>query len=185
MHRISLAPVLSATRSRDSCWITSHSCRRAGSHPRVSLAELWWSWSGPAAAPREGRRGRRGCGRARRCLLGLLEDLDDAPALGGRQRPGLHDQDPVADARSVLLVVRLDLARAAQDLAVERVLHAVLDLDHDGLVHLVAHHVTLTGLAVVAVGRRHGLILHVLTHADSSVVAGACPIPSSRSRSSV
>src|SRR4051812_31931490 len=38
MHRISLAPVLSATRSRDSCWITSVSLRHAGSPE--SLAEL-------------------------------------------------------------------------------------------------------------------------------------------------
>src|SRR4051812_42912061 len=30
-------------------------------------------------------------------LLGPLEDLDEAPALGGRQRPRLHQRDAVAD----------------------------------------------------------------------------------------
>src|SRR5947208_50590 len=38
MHRISLAPVLSATRSRDSCWITSISCTSAGSLSYVDRA---------------------------------------------------------------------------------------------------------------------------------------------------
>ena len=46
-----------------------------------------------------------------------VEDLDDAPALRGRQRTGLHDEDPVADATVVGLVVGLQLHRAAQDLA--------------------------------------------------------------------
>ena len=46
--------------------------------------------------------------------------------------------------------MRLDLRGAADDLAVKRVLHAVLDLDHDGLVHLVADDVATTGLAVTA-----------------------------------
>jgi len=46
--------------------------------------------------------------------------------------------------------VGLELVRAADDLAVERVLHAVLDRDHYGLVHLVADHQTLTGLAEAA-----------------------------------
>src|SRR3954454_4044717 len=126
MQRISLAPVLSATLSRDSCWIIgiSPGCR-AGSQPlaAVSLAE-------------------RG-----RLLLGLLEDLDDTPALGRRQRTGLHDQDPVADAAVVLLVVRLELRRTPQDLAVQRVLDPVLDRDHDRLVHLVADDEALTDLA--------------------------------------
>src|SRR5581483_4840846 len=53
MQRISFAPVLSATRSRDSCWIIF-------------------------------------------CSLGLFEDLYDAPALGRRHRPGLHQQHAVA-----------------------------------------------------------------------------------------
>src|SRR6478735_7670447 len=83
--------------------------------------------------------------------LRLLEDLDDAPALGGGQRPGLHEEDAVADAGAVLLVVSLQLARAADDLAVHRVLEAVLDGDDDGLVHLVADDESLAGLAEPAV----------------------------------
>src|SRR4051795_13640582 len=88
MHRISLAPVLSATRSRDSCWITSTPNQYAGT--------------------------------ASCLLLGLLEDLDQAPALGRRQRPGLHQQHPVAHARAVLLVVCLELAGPADRLPVQR-----------------------------------------------------------------
>ena len=71
-------------------------------------------------------------------LLGLLEDLDEPPALGGRQRTGLHQRNPVADTGDAVLVVRLHLRGGADDLAVERVPHAVLELDHDGLLHLVA-----------------------------------------------
>src|SRR5690606_41093861 len=57
---------------------------------------------------------------------------------------------------------------------VERVLDAVLDLDHDGLVHLVADHVALTGLAVVAgLGvRAHGVLL-VLSHHLASAFLSA------------
>src|SRR4051812_33578717 len=102
MQRICLAPVLSATLSRDSCWITGNSCRRAGSRSREPCGT--------------------GLGLGLRGLLGLLEDLDDAPALGGRQRTGLHDEHEVAAASRVHLVVRLHLAGAPQDLAVQRVL---------------------------------------------------------------
>src|SRR4051795_198956 len=118
MQRISLAPVLSATLSRDSCWII-------GSSPGCRAG------SGPLAAGQPGRTVGWG-------LLGLLEDLHDAPALRRRERPGLHDQDPVADAAVVLLVMGLELRRTPQHLAVQRVLDPVLDGDDDGLVHLVA-----------------------------------------------
>src|ERR1700712_1741936 len=105
----SLAPVLSATLTRDSCWIIG--------------------------------------------LLRLLEHLDEAPTLRRGQRTGLADEHEVADAGGAGLVVRLDLAGPADDLAVQRVLHAVLDLDHDGLVHLVADDVAAAGLAVPASAR--------------------------------
>src|SRR6185437_8778032 len=121
---------------------------------------------------------RRGCARLRACgvvLLRLLEDLDHAPALGRGQRPGLHQKDPVADTTGVLLVVRLQLAGTAHDLAVQRVLDAVLDRHHDGLVHLVADHQALTDLAAVAVfGAVH--VGYLVAHSAPSV------IPSSRSR---
>src|SRR3546814_16017473 len=80
--------------------------------------------------------------------LRLLENLDQAPALGGAERTGLVDDDEIADAGRVRLVVRLHLGGAADDLAVERLLHAVFDLDDAGLVHLVADDVAAAGLAV-------------------------------------
>src|SRR5690606_19583445 len=60
------------------------------------------------------------------------------------------DHNEVADARRVCLVVHLALLRAADDLAVQGVLHAVFDLDDDGLVHLVADDVATLRLAVSA-----------------------------------
>src|SRR5690606_34166347 len=65
-------------------------------------------------------------------------------------RTGLADDDQVADAGGVGLVVHLALLGAANDLAVQRVLHAVFDLNDDGLVHLVADDVTALRLAVAA-----------------------------------
>src|SRR5689334_17141776 len=117
-----------------------------------------------------------------RLLLGLLEVLDQQPPLGGRQRSGLHDLHAVADAGNVLLVVRLELARAPDDLAVEAVLHTVLDLDDDGLLHLVADHEALADLAVATAGQagtRGGSAVG-LGHATPSF--GATDRPSSRSR---
>src|SRR5262245_31020332 len=143
MHKSSLAPVLSATRSRDSCWITS------------SLLVVWAS-----------------------VLLGLLEDLDDPPALGGRQRPGLHQEHSVADPALVDLVVSLELAGPAQDLAVQRVLDAVLYDNDDGLVHLVADHGSFADLAEAALGVAHLVLLSHPTSSDAS----AGMMPSSRSR---
>src|SRR6516162_5820077 len=103
MQRISLAPVLSATLSRDSCWITSTpAIFRRASEPGGLL------------------------------LLGPLEDLGYPPALGRGQRPGLHQQHAVADAACVGFVVRLVLLGTAQNLAVLGVLDVVLDLDHNG-----------------------------------------------------
>src|SRR6478736_9918536 len=186
MQRISLAPVLSATRSRVSCWIiylllssggfcsalaagslaerivaVMHTLRRgllAGTPPPVGN----WGWC---------------------CLLGLLEDLDQTPPLGGAERTGLHDQHEVAHARRAQLVVRLDLAGASDDLAVERVLDPVLDLDHDGLVHLVADHVAAARLAVAAlVSDRRRLLVLLVSHRYHSLALGAVRMPSSRSR---
>src|SRR6476620_3800700 len=122
-----------------------------------------------------------GCPRRKaRGLLRLLEDLHDAPPLGGGQRPGLHQEDAVADAALVLLVVRLQLAGAAHDLAVQRVLHAVLDGHDHGLVHLVADDEALADLASVAL---NCLLAHA---APSSLLEpGAVRMPSSRSRTTV
>ena len=86
--------------------------------------------------------------------------------------------------------MRLDLVALAHDLAVEGMLDAVLNLDNDGLIHLVADDKALAGLAVVALHARlafrfvfarnvlvHSVFAH-LTHAPLL-------IPSSRSRISV
>src|SRR4051812_17830348 len=148
MQRISLAPVLSATRSRDSCWIMS--------------------------------------------LLRLLEDLDDAPPLACTQRPGLHQEDTVADAAGVLLVVGLELVGTPERLLVARVLDAVLDGHDDRLVHLVADDHAFNDLAEAAVllgGNARSALSHpgvlcsrALGHAAPVVVR---TMPSSRSRITV
>src|SRR5579859_2245393 len=145
MQRISLAPVLSATLSRDSCWITSTPAifRRA---------------SEPGGA----------------FLLGLLEDLGYPPALGRGQRPGLHQQHPVAYAAGVVGVVCLVLLGTAQNLAVLGVLHVVLDLDDNRLVHLVADHETFPALAVAPALR--GTVRGVLAHLPASLSSLAEPL---------
>src|SRR4028119_1541363 len=119
MHRICFAPVLSATLSRDSCWIIGY---------------LHLLLGRTACPPGDRVHCRAGtAGLSVRTSLGLLEHLHDAPALGGRQRTGLHDEHPVTDAALVLLVVCLELARTPQHLAVQGVLDPVLDGHHDGL----------------------------------------------------
>src|SRR3954470_7541555 len=144
MQRISFAPVLSATRSRDSCWITSLlpdlSCdSRAGTVNRLSDTHVrthrqrqppvrrstgTGMGAHPEGAPvvqgtrswtRPGGRLRRGPPGPPPRLLGLLEDLDQPPPLGGRRRPGLHDLHSVTDAGDLLLVVGLQLACATDD----------------------------------------------------------------------
>src|SRR5208337_2051684 len=105
-------------------------------------------------------------------LLRLLEDLGYPPALGRGQRPGLHQQHAVTDAAGVGGVVRLVLLGTAQDLAVLGVLVMVLDLDDDGLVHLVADHVTFPALAITPGRRggaaRRGTTCGVLAHLPAS-----------------
>src|SRR5919201_96506 len=110
MQRISRAPVLSATRSRDSCWITD-GLLQCGPRPT----------------------GHRTCGRW--SSFSDLQDLGEAPVLRLRQRPRLDDADDVADVRLVLLVVRVELGRPADDLLVLRVCLHRVDTDDDRLVH--------------------------------------------------
>src|ERR1700730_16596004 len=177
MQRISFAPVLSATLSRDSCWITS---TPAISRRHRSQADL---------------------------LLGLLEDLGYPPALGRGQRPGLHQQHAVTHTTGVGGVVCLVLLGPAQHLSVLGVLDVVLDLDDNGLVHLVADHQALTALAVtpglgLRVGNAAGVLAHLPASASSVAAPPAAPpagasssgspessikvmIPSSRSRITV
>src|SRR5919107_4028250 len=117
MHKISLAPVLSATLSRDSCWII---CYLLVVSPVPSRAS-WNVWfASDRGQPRDTVRCSGAAGRP--VLLGLLEDLDEAPALGRAQRPGLHDPHAVPDAGAVRLVVGLEPRGLAEHLAVQAVL---------------------------------------------------------------
>src|SRR5437763_12023007 len=70
-------------------------------------------------------------------LSRLLHDLREAPALRLRQRPRLDDADGVAHSGGVLLVVRVELDGAGDDLLVLRVRLDHVDLDDDRLVALV------------------------------------------------
>src|SRR4051812_40354643 len=69
-------------------------------------------------------------------LPGPLQDLDEAPALGARQRPALDHADAVALVRVVLLVVRVQRRRLADDLLVHLVATRGLDAHGDRLVRL-------------------------------------------------
>src|SRR6476646_4111431 len=75
------------------------------------------------------------------------------------------------------------LARSRISTTRQRVLDAVLDLDDDGLVHLVADDVALARLAVVALVA-HSALLLVLAHGRHSAFSDR-PMLSSRSRISV
>src|SRR3954447_770621 len=84
-------------------------------------------------------------------LLRLLQDLDQAPALGPRQRPGLDDPHQVALTSLVALVMRVQLARAAHDLLVLRMAPGDLNRHGDRLVRLARDNAALTGLAACGV----------------------------------
>src|SRR5699024_12206013 len=77
---------------------------------------------------------------------------DAPPPVRGRQGRGLRDPHAVTDTGGVGLVMNLDALGAAHDLAVQRVLHPVLEFDDDGLGHLVGHDVPDPHLAAVALG---------------------------------
>src|ERR1022692_1762893 len=146
MHKSSLAPVLSATLSRDSCWITSTpACSLRPDPARVGPAGPRWSRLLVV----------------RVLLLRLLRDLRHAPALGRRQRPGLPQHHAVANATGIGLVVRHVLPGPADDLAVLRMLDPVLDHHDDGLVHLVADYQALPDLPVAARRSIGGLLTHL------------------------
>ena len=80
-----------------------------------------------------------------------------------------------------VLVVGLELDVAAQHLAVEGVLDAVLDVDDDGLVHLVADDEALTDLAGGASSPCSVTVVSFL----SLMLSTASMMPSSRSRITV
>src|SRR5689334_10039738 len=66
----------------------------------------------------------------------LLHDVDQAPALGLRERTGLDHADHVALAGLVALVVRVQLGRGADDLLVGAVTAGDVDADGDRFVAL-------------------------------------------------
>ena len=95
-----------------------------------------------------------------RRILRALHDLDQAPALGARQRPRLADDHGVADVGVVALVVRVQRARGAHDLLVAAVAPGDVDPHGDRLVGLVGDDDALARLllagAVLARRRRLG-----------------------------
>src|SRR5689334_21777764 len=86
----------------------------------------------------------------------LLHHVDQAPALGLRQRSGLDHADHVALAGLVALVVSVKLGRAADDLLVSAVAAGDVDADGDRLVALAGDDDPLTHLGRVGLflGRR-------------------------------
>src|SRR5437764_4202189 len=144
MQRISRAPVLSATRNRDSCWITDGhlpcgsrpmAAQGVASQGRRERSYLKGTNATEDAARQRPVRpsGPDTCGRWP--SLCDLHDFRQAPVLRLRERAGLDDPDDVADLRLVLLVVSVELGRAPDDLLVLGVrLHRV-DPDNDRLVH--------------------------------------------------
>src|SRR5437879_13838807 len=83
-------------------------------------------------------------------LLGLLPDLEHAPALLARQRTRFGDANQIAHAAFVLLVVNLEAGALLDRLAVQAVRLRGTHLDDDGLVHLDRDHGTQTDLAPAA-----------------------------------
>src|ERR1700722_7502210 len=73
-------------------------------------------------------------------LLRFLDDFGEAPVLGLRERARLDDANHVADRGGVLLVVGVQLARAADNLLVLRMELRHCNLDDDRLVALVGDH---------------------------------------------
>src|SRR5688500_14558378 len=146
MQRISRAPVLSATRSRDSCWITDrHLPRRS-----CPIAAQGGGWQGrrerpcldgmgvteDAARRRPARpSGCELCGRGR--SLCSLHDLRETPVLRLRERARLDDPDDIPDLGLVALVVDVEALGAPHDLLVAAVRLDRVDLDDDRLVGLV------------------------------------------------
>src|SRR4051812_42562180 len=126
MQRISRAPVLSATRSRDSCWIMSDPPRDGSAslacEAQAVQGRRLRSGAGARARPRTPECAADRAPEMRQLLLGgslsLLEHFGETPVLRLRERARLDDPYEVADLGRVLLVVRVELGRAANDLLV-------------------------------------------------------------------
>src|SRR5437868_14188370 len=146
MQRISRAPVLSATLRRDSCWITERHLLRnscfgvAKTEQRKDAGSIRSRWlrMRPRTQRCDGLQPHpecEGCGRWR--SLSHLDDLGQPPVLRLREWLRLDDADDVADVGGVLLVVRVELHAATDDLLVPLMRGDHVDLDDDRLVHRV------------------------------------------------
>src|SRR5262249_12089595 len=144
MQRISRAPVLSATRSLDSCWITDGllsygprpmAAQRVASQGRRECSYLEGTSATEDAARRRAAHasGHGACDRW--SSFSRLDDLCQAPVLRLRQRTRLDNPYDVADLRLVLLVVGVEPRRAPYDLLVLGMCLHGIDTDDDRLVH--------------------------------------------------
>src|SRR5205823_11257881 len=113
--------------------------------------------------------------------LRSLHDLHHAPALGFRDRTRLHDAHGVAQVSIVRLVVRRELGRPSNGLAVEGVSNVAVDAHDDRLIHLVRDDDTGSDLAGATLHRLGVLV----AHGSSSTTIVSVSISSSRSRSTV
>ena len=163
--------------------------RNSPGFARFAFARFVDSWISAArdrwflAAQVSRLRRRHGEGSLWSTLL-AFQDSHEAPTLRRRQRAGLHQRHAIADAGVPVLVVGLDLLRGPNDLAVQRVHLAVFELDHDGLLHLVADDVPDDGLAPP---RAVSQSAACASNSQSSrlLTGGSVARPSSRSRSTV
>src|SRR5467141_919959 len=186
MTRISLAPELSATLSRVSCWTInpasggpterfgaqvvqllgaaehrSERMRACVSEERRLQRRRWAAWAPKIrlASPEAGS------------LLRLLHDFEHAPALLLGDGARFGDADEVAHAALVLLVVDLEPRALLHGLAVQPVGLRRAHLDDHGLVHLVGDDGAEADLALASLlcrRRRHGFL--VGRHQDGSSV---------------
>src|SRR5215471_10936856 len=81
--------------------------------------------------------------------LGLLNHVLELPALQLGQRPAFFDLDKIADPRSSVFIVRVELLRFLNDPAIERVRFAHTHFNHDGLAHFGGNHLPDLGTAAV------------------------------------
>src|SRR6185437_16171811 len=103
-------------------------------------------------------------------LARAFDDLDHAPPLVLRQRPGLHDAHAIPRLGGVVLAVRFHALGARDHFAVQRVREATFDRHHHRFLHLVAHHDANPRLARAA--RRLVVRSHDVGHLSSLCLTG-------------
>src|SRR5574338_776387 len=112
---------------------------------RQSKVGQYWSPSGsdtphPKTALRRRRKIIRAAPPTLQSQARLLDQLHHPPRFARGERPAFLDHDAIALVVLVFLVVGVIFLGARDHFAVQRVLHAALDQDRHGLVHLIAHH---------------------------------------------